>query len=183
MKLIVGLGNPGKEYERTRHNVGFMAIDLYCLKKDLAFKKKFNGLYTKDIINGEEIIFLKPQNFMNLSGKVVRQFIDYFKINIDDILIIYDDAAFEIGSFKIKPAGSDGGHNGVKDIISNIGTSNFKRIRIGISKSEQNMKAHVLSKFSESEINKINETLHTIIDVINDYSKLSFENLMNKYNR
>lgn len=182
MKLIVGLGNPGKEYEKTRHNVGFMAIDLYCLKKELVFKKKFNGLFTKDIINEKEIIFLKPQSFMNLSGDIVKKYMDYFKIDIADILVIYDDADFKIGDFKIKPDGSSGGHNGIKDIISHLGISNFKRIRIGISKCEKNMVNYVLANFSNAEINKINKTLYTIINVIEDYSKLSFENLMNKYN-
>lgn len=183
MKLIVGLGNPGKEYDKTRHNVGFMAIDLYCLKKELTFKKKFNGLYTKDTINKEEIIFLKPQSYMNLSGNVVKKYMSYFKIKIEDIFIIYDDVDFKIGEFKIKPDGSSGGHNGIKDIISQLCTSNFKRIRIGISKSDQNMVKHVLTKFSEKELNKINETLYTIINVIEDYPKITFENLMNKYNR
>ncbi len=182
MKLIVGLGNPGKEYEKTRHNIGFMAIDSYCIKKELLFKKKFNGLYTKDIINGKEIIFLKPQSFMNLSGNVVKSYMNYFKINVDDIIVIYDDAAFEVGEIKIKPDGSSGGHNGIKDIISYLGTSNFKRIRVGISKNDKNMVNHVLANFSKSEINKISKTLYTINDIIEDYSKLSFENLMNKYN-
>ncbi len=182
MKLIVGLGNPGKEYEKTRHNIGFMAIDSYCSKKNLSFKKKFNGIYAKDVVNGEEIIFLKPQSFMNLSGDVINKYMNFFKITIDNILIIYDDVDFEIGILKLKPDGSSGGHNGIKNIINKLGTSNFKRIRIGISKHNENMVNYVLGKFSKDEMKKINEIIDTIIRIIEDYTKLSFENLMNKYN-
>ena len=106
MKLIVGLGNPGLKYENTRHNCGFMAIDFYAGKHNLSFKSKFNGLYSKQIINNETVIVLKPQTFMNLSGECVREFINYFDIDLDDVLIIHDDVDFEIGTFKVKVKGS-----------------------------------------------------------------------------
>lgn len=182
MKLIVGLGNPGKEYAKTRHNVGFMAIDSYCQKHNLKFKNKFNGLYVKTKINSEETIFLKPQNFMNLSGLVLKKYLDYFKINISDILVIYDDKDFEVGKIKIKPNGSSGGHKGVKDVISNLQTTNFKRIRVGISTSEKDIKTHVLGKFTQEEATKITKVVDTINQIISDYFKITFDNLMNKYN-
>jgi PTH1 family peptidyl-tRNA hydrolase len=182
MKLIVGLGNPGKEYDNTRHNVGFMAIDKYCNENRLDFKKKFNGFYTTTKINNEDIIFLKPQLYMNLSGEVVRKFVDYFKINIDDILIIYDDMDFEIGTYKIKPDGSSGGHNGMKNIISNLNTEKLKRIRIGISKSENDTINYVLGKFSKKDLNIINEIFNEVSAVIVEFTNKNFGELMNKYN-
>ena len=102
MKLIVGLGNPGKEYENTRHNCGFRAIDFYATKNNLNFKNKFNGEYCENRINNEKIILLKPQTFMNLSGDCVVKFVNYYNLKIEDILIIYDDVDFEVGKFKIK---------------------------------------------------------------------------------
>ena len=103
MKLIVGLGNPGKEYEKTRHNMGFMVIDHYCNKHNICdFKEKFNGLYCKTIINGELIIFLKPLSFMNLSGTVVRKYLDYYNIDINDLLVIHDDLDMPTAKIKLK---------------------------------------------------------------------------------
>ncbi len=182
MKLIVGLGNPGKEYEKTRHNVGFMAIDNYCIKNNLKFKKKFNGLYVDVRINGEEIIFLKPQSYVNLSGEVVRKFVDFFKIDIKDMIVIYDDMDFEIGTFKLKPDGSSAGHNGIKNIISNLNTDKFKRIRIGISKNADNTIDYVLGRFSKDELKQISEIMDKVIKIIDEFNIISFESLMNKYN-
>ena len=110
MKLVVGLGNPGKQYEKTRHNCGFMAIDYYANKNDLKFKKKFNGLYAETLINGNKLILLKPQTYMNLSGFCVKKFVDFYNIDLNDILVIYDDKDFETGTFKIKRDGSSAGH-------------------------------------------------------------------------
>jgi PTH1 family peptidyl-tRNA hydrolase len=184
MKLIVGLGNPGKEYENTRHNVGFMAIDEYAKINNLTFNKnKFDGLYTDFIINGEKIILLKPQKFMNLSGEVIAKYLDYFKINISDLLVIYDDMDLDVGTFKIRYKGGNAGHNGLKNIESNISTNEYKRIKIGISKNK-NMDTvnYVLGKFSNEEYNKLNLVLKNIPNIINDYLKINFDNLMNKYN-
>ena len=131
MKLIVGLGNPGKEYENTRHNIGFMVIDNYL--KNEKFKTKFNGMYLKKVINNEEVIFLKPLSYMNLSGEVVKKYVNYFKINLSDLLIISDDLDMPCFKIKLKYKGSSGGHNGLKNIIQNINTEEFKRLKIGIS--------------------------------------------------
>ena len=184
MKLIVGLGNPGIEYENTRHNTGFMAIDKYASTNNLVFNKnKFDGLYTDFIFNGEKIILLKPQKFMNLSGEVVSKFLEYFKIDIQDLLVIYDDMDLDVGNFKIRYKGGSAGHNGLKNIESNILTNEYKRIKIGISKNKKiDTVNYVLGKFSFEEYEKLNSVLEKIPNIINDYLKINFDNLMNKYN-
>ena len=182
MKLIVGLGNPGKNYINTRHNMGFMAIDFYAKKNNLSFKNKFNGLYSELLINGEKVILLKPQTFMNLSGECLREYVNYFHINIEDILIIYDDKDFDVGHFKIKKSGSSAGHNGVKNIVSNLKTENIKRIRLGISKNEIPLIDYVLQKFSDEDLKKIENMMPTISNIIDDFPKMDFELLMTKYN-
>lgn len=183
MKLIVGLGNPGKSYEKTRHNCGFMAIDFYATKNDLTFKNKFNGLYCEQLINNEKIILLKPQTFMNLSGECVYEFVNYYNIDLNDIIIIYDDVDFNVGSFKIKRGGSAAGHNGIKNIIQLLKTENINRIRIGISKNNIPLEKYVLGKFSKDEEEQIKNILPTISDVINDFSNSNIDSLMEKYNR
>ena len=133
MKLIVGLGNPGKDYTNTRHNVGFNIIDKYLKKNNYKVdKEKFNGKFTKISINGEDTILLEPLTYMNLSGDSVRKVMDYFNIEVDDILIISDDLDLSIGNFKLRPSGSSGGHNGLKSIESSLGTNSYKRLKIGI---------------------------------------------------
>ncbi len=182
MKLIVGLGNPGKKYENTRHNMGFMAIDFYAEKNNLDFKSKFNGLYAESIINGEKVYFLKPQTYMNLSGNCIIEFVNYFKIDIDDILVICDDKDFEVGTFKLKKFGSSAGHNGMQNIIECLNTDRFKRLRLGISKNDIPLIDYVLGKFSKEDIDKINKMLPTISDIIDDFITKDFEVVMTKYN-
>ena len=182
MKLIVGLGNPGKKYEKTRHNCGFMAIDYYAQKNNLSFKNGNSGDYSEFTINNEKVILLKPQTYMNLSGECVLKFVKYYNINIDDIFVIYDDIDFELGTFKIKKGGSSGGHNGINNIINNLKTENIKRIRIGISKNEIPLEDYVLKKFSNSEMEKINKILPIISNVIDDITICDIDELMRKYN-
>ncbi len=184
MKLIVGLGNPGKEYEDTRHNAGFKFIDEYAKSKGLTFNQnKFKGLYTTFINNGEKIILLKPQKYMNLSGEVVRDFVNFFKIKTDDILIICDDLDTPLGKIKIKYKGSSGGHNGLKNIEQNINTNEYKRIKIGISndKNEDRIN-YVIGKMPKEDLNKLNEVTSRSPEILEDYLNLKFDNLMNKYN-
>ena len=184
MKLIVGLGNPGKEYENTRHNAGFKFIDEYAKSKGLTFNQnKFKGLYTTFINNGEKIILLKPQKYMNLSGEVVRDFVNFFKIKTDDILIICDDLDTPLGKIKIKYKGSSGGHNGLKNIEQNLNTNEYKRIKIGISndKNEDRIN-YVIGKMPKEDLNKLNEVTSRSPEILEDYLNLKFDNLMNKYN-
>lgn len=183
MKLIVGLGNPGDKYEGTRHNVGFSAIDYYVKEKGLSYKSKNNGLYAEDKINGEKIILLKPQTYMNLSGDSVIKYVKFYNINIEDILVIYDDIDFEIGTFKIKRDGSAGGHNGIKNIITHLKTENIKRVRIGISKNKIPLEDYVLKKFSKEEQEKINNLLSTISKIIEEFANTNIDDLMQKYNK
>ena len=185
MKLIVGLGNPGKEYENTRHNIGFMVVDNYILKKGISdsWKNKFNGLYLEANIKGEKVIFLKPQSYMNLSGGVVSQFVNFYKINLDDIIVISDDLDLLTGNFKLKANGSCGGHNGLRDIERCLGTQNYKRLKIGISKNNDiDTKDYVLARISNDDLNIYNELFNNLLCVIDEFLSISFADLMNKYN-
>ena len=184
MKLIVGLGNPGKEYENTRHNIGFMTIDKYAQELGIDIcKEKYDGLYIETNIYSEKVILLKPQSYINLSGEVVRKFVDYYKIDIDDVLIIHDDLDLEVGTYKIRQHGSSGGHNGLKNIELHLGTQEYKRIKIGISNNKMmDTKDYVLGKLSEEEKDRLEKVENTVLDILDDYFKLSFDELMAKYN-
>ena len=184
MKLIVGLGNPGDEYKNTRHNVGFMVLDSWMNYHNYKFdKNKFNGEYSIIKYNNEDVIILKPLSFMNLSGTVVLSFVNYFKIDIDDILVIYDDKDIELGSVKLKKNGSCGGHNGIRNIIDNLKTDKFKRLKVGLSKNNTDMISFVLGKFSNVEKCKLDDVLKETNNILDDYFTLTFDNLMNKYNK
>ncbi len=185
MKLIVGLGNPGNEYNNTRHNIGFMCLDEIAKKYNVSFSKsKFDGIYGDFLFNDEKIILLKPCKYMNLSGEVIKAYINFFKINISDILIICDDLDTNIGTFRLRYKGSCGGHNGLKNIEYNIGTKEYKRIKIGISNNKNiDTKDYVLGKFSNEELLSLRGIIKIMPDIINDYLTISFDNLMNKYNK
>lgn len=185
MKLVVGLGNKGREYENTRHNMGFMLIDRYLQYKNITdkFKEKFNAIYIETTINNEKVIFIKPMTYMNNSGIAVRAFVDFYKLNSEDILVISDDLDLDLGKFRLRRNGSSGGHNGLKSIISHLGTDNFKRLRIGISNDKDDVINYVLSKFSKKELNEIDTMFDTLVDVLDDYFVMDFTSLMSKYNR
>ena len=184
MKLIVGLGNPGKSYEKTRHNVGFRLVDMIASKNNVKIdKKKFNGLYAEVLINDEKVILLKPQSYMNLSGEVVKSFIKFFKIEIADILVISDDLDLPLGYYKLKTNSSSGGHNGLKNIEDHLKTIDYKRIKIGIGNDEDyEARDYVLSKFSKKEEKSFEQLSIVIMDIIDDYFTLTFDELMSKYN-
>ena len=184
MKMIVGLGNPGKEYENTRHNVGFMVLDNWMNKHNFTFdKNKLNGLYSIIKYNNEDVLVLKPLSFMNLSGTVIRAFMNYYKIDVNDLLVIYDDKDIALGSVKLKKNGSSAGHNGIKNIIENLKTENFKRLKVGLSKNNVDMVSFVLGKFNNDEMCKLNDVLNETNDILDDYFVMTFDNLMNKYNK
>ena len=185
MKLIVGLGNPGREYENTRHNVGFMVVDNYISKKALSdnWKSKFNGLYLEVNIGGEKVIFVKPQSYMNLSGGVVSQFVNFYKLSIDDILVISDDLDLLTGNYKLKSKGSCGGHNGLRDIERCLGTDEYKRLKVGISKDKDvNTKDYVLGKISKEDAKIYDDLFDTLVILLDDYFRLSFGDLMSRHN-
>lgn len=134
MKLIIGLGNIGDKYCFTKHNAGFMVLDKWALDKNLSFKQesKLKCFMTRFRFNDEDIIIVKPTTYMNLSGESVRAIMDYYKIDIENVLVIYDDIALDLGKIRFRANGSDGGHNGIKSIIQHTGTKNFDRLKVGI---------------------------------------------------
>lgn len=181
MKLVFGLGNPGKEYVNTRHNVGFIILDDYL--GDVKWSKKFNGLYVEKNINDEKYIFVKPQSYMNLSGGVVKSFVNYYKVPIKDIIVIHDDLDLPIGKLRVKIDSSAGGHNGIKDIISALNTQSFARIKIGISNDKMmDTKDYVLGHFSKNDIDLIKQTEHEVFNLIEEFEYENIDMLMNKYN-
>ncbi len=180
MKLIVGLGNPGKEYINTRHNVGFMVLDNYL--QDVKWSEKFNGLYYSTMIKNEKVIFLKPLSFMNLSGDVVKKYVDYYNIDLKDILIIQDDLDLDIGIYRVKYDSSSGGHNGIKSIINRLNSQKFLRLKVGISKNKENIIDYVLSSFSRKDLKVIEDMYSTLNKIIEDFLELDAQSLMNKYN-
>lgn len=185
MKLIVGLGNPGKQYDGTRHNVGFMAIDILLKHYGInAMREKYNGLYGEVLINDEKIILLKPQKFMNLSGEVVKSFVDFYHLPINDLLIIHDDLDMPIGKLKWRPKGSSGGHNGLKNIETNLHTDVYNRLKIGISNNKQiDTKDYVLGHFDGEDKKNLSSILKEMPQYIEDYLTSSFDCVMNKYNK
>ena len=184
MKIIVGLGNPGDNYDNTRHNVGFMFVDYIASKYDLKIsKQKFNGLFEITEINGEKILFLKPQSFINLSGEVIRRYMEFYKIEANDLLIISDDLDMDFSKIKLKKSGSSGGHNGLKNIELNLSTKEYKRLKIGISNNKNiDTKNYVLGKLSLEEKELLKKTFFKLDDFVNDFISLDFEKLMSKYN-
>lgn len=185
MKLIVGLGNPGKEFKETRHNVGFSLLDYIASSKNLEFKGvKFNASYLEFYIGSEKVIFIKPLSFMNLSGGVVKKYIDFYKIDLDDILVIQDDLDMNIGRIKIVYNSSSGGHNGIRDIESNLGSRKYARLKIGIANNKSiDTKDYVLGKFSCEELKILNDDYEYLVNVVDDFCILNLDMLMSKYNR
>lgn len=185
MKLVAGLGNIGREYQDTRHNIGFMCLDRIADSFHVTFdKKKFNGSYAEINYSGEKIILLKPEKYMNLSGEVIAAFVHFYKISLPDILVISDDLDMPVGKIKLKYKGSSGGHNGLKDIEKNLGTNEYKRLKIGIANNKViDTKDYVLGKFKEGEKKMIEETLACIPNLFIDYLTLDFEHVMSKYNK
>ncbi len=182
MKLVVGLGNPGKEYINTRHNVGFMILDNY-LGESIKWSSKFESLYYELNIKGDKYIFLKPQTYMNLSGKAVYQFMKFFKLSHKDILVIQDDLDLPVGKIRLKIDSSAGGHNGIKDIINAIGTQDFIRLKVGISNNKLiDTKDYVLSTFGKADMDLLWNNTNAYRDIIENFDYNSIDSLMNKYN-
>lgn len=181
MKLIVGLGNPGKDYKNTRHNVGFLVLDNYLDTSD--WKEKFNALYHETRINGEKVIFIKPLTFMNLSGDAVVKYVNYYDVDIGDILVIHDDLDLPFSSYKLKKNSSAGGHNGIKSIINRLSSDAFARLKVGVSHDRSiDTKDYVLGNFSKTEMDKFNEMQKDFNNIIESFIKDGIERTMNIYN-
>ncbi|MDV3167162.1 MAG: aminoacyl-tRNA hydrolase [Vigna little leaf phytoplasma] len=182
--MIVGLGNPGSQFESTPHNIGFMMIDYFLQKFNscLLFRnKQFNSLVYILQMNEEKCILVKPQTYMNLSGVTIKKLIHYYNLNIIDILIIVDDIHLKVGCFKLKQKSGHGGHNGLKNIIESLGTKNIKRLKIGVGYNENiKIKEYVLTPFTESIKKNIFENFPLFSNVLINFIKsFPFENLSN----
>lgn len=185
MKLITGLGNPGTKYDKTKHNTGFMALDNYLEKNNLTLdKEKFNGFWTKTKINGEDVIFLEPQTYMNDSGKSIAPLANFFKIDPKDILVIHDDMDMPIGKIRIRANGKSGGHNGIKSIMACLGTNEFNRLKIGIRHPQkQSVVSWVLTPFDDEQQKLMDQAFETSESIIDDFiAGKNAQYLMNQYN-
>lgn len=185
MYIIVGLGNPSKEYDGTRHNAGFMTIDRLAERYDIDIaEKKHKALCGKGVIEGNKVVLIKPQTFMNLSGESVRQAADFYKVPPEDIIVIYDDISLEPGQLRVRKKGSAGGHNGMKNIIAHLGTQDFPRIRVGIGEkpAKMDLADYVLGHFSKGEMELMQEAFEdgarAAVAVMND----GIESAMNQFN-
>ena len=183
MYLIVGLGNPEEDYSNTRHNMGFNTINKISKEYDIEVnKKKFKGLYGTGMIEGEKVILLKPQTFMNLSGESVKEVVDFYKIENDDIIVIYDDMDVELGTIKIRKKGGPGSHNGMKSVVQYLGTD-FARIRVGIGKPEDNdFIRYVIGPIPKEEKEILDKSTTTAKEAVIEIIKKGVDNAMNKFN-
>ena len=185
MKLIAGLGNIGPKYTFTRHNAGFMLVDSIALNAGLDMKEnsRLKCFITKFNNNGEDYLLIKPTTFMNLSGEAVRAVADYYKIGINDILVVFDDLSLELGKIRFRANGSDGGHNGIKSVIQHLGTKDVARLKIGIGPQPSiPSEVFVLQNFSKEELDKLKETLSIAKEGIACYFTNGMQAAQNKYN-
>jgi len=189
MKIIVGLGNPGLKYEFTRHNTGFRIVDHLAREIETEFKKvkSYYSLISRGIINDHKVILVKPQTFMNLSGRAVSKVVSYYKISFRDLLIVYDDLNLDLGQLRIRKEGSAGGHKGMESIMQYLHSEEIPRLRVGIGNPSTNFNfdcvSYVLSNFSHDEEGKIKDTIKLSTEAIKTVIEDSFEKAMRKYNR
>lgn len=186
---MVGLGNPGLKYKFTRHNIGFRIVDNLARNIEIEFKKvkSYYSLISRGMINNHKVILLKPQTFMNLSGRAVSKVVSYYKIPLRDLLIVYDDLNLELGQVRIRKKGSTGGHKGIESIMQYLDSEEIPRLRIGIGNSSENFNfnyvPYVLSNFNNEERDKIGEVIQLSTDAIKTVIEDGFEKAMRKYNR
>lgn len=178
MKCIIGLGNIGKEYENTRHNTGFIILDKFAIKNNIVIAKKMKkSVVGEGSINGQKVILVRPTTYMNLSGEALREIVDWYKISMEDVCIIYDDIDLKFANVRFREKGSAGSHNGMKNIILHSGTEKISRLRVGIEAREENkpipLMNYVLSKFSKEEIDMLNNTVYDLAEqnIINFLTK------------
>ncbi|MBD9009349.1 MAG: aminoacyl-tRNA hydrolase [Clostridiales bacterium] len=186
MYLIAGLGNPGREYAGTRHNVGFEVVDALCAKYDIKLnKEKFRAVFGDGRIGGEKVIVAKPQTYMNLSGESIRELANWYKIDNEHIIIIYDDISLPVGKLRIREKGSAGGHNGIKNIIYQLNTDVFPRIKVGTGMPQDpgyDIKDYVLGHFSKEEIEILIKSAVRAVYAVEEIIKADAKSAMNKYN-
>ena len=186
MFLIVGLGNPGRQYEHTRHNAGFDVMDALAEKYNISISESgHKALFGKGMIGGQKVILAKPQTFMNLSGESIREAVDYYKIDPEDIIVIYDDISLDPGQLRIRLKGSAGGHNGIKNIIAMTGTENFKRIKVGVGEKPAgwDLADHVLGRMSEEDRAAFEEAVKESVKATEMILEDEIDQAMNDFNR
>lgn len=185
MKCIVGLGNPGRKYQKNRHNIGFMVIEELLQRNGWSLdKRKFNGHYSMEFVNQERVILLQPQTYMNLSGNSVQAMMDFYQIEPEDLLVIYDDLDLPTGKIRLRQTGGHGGHNGMRSIIQSIGTKQFNRIRIGIDRPRPGVQVvdYVLDNFPKSDFSLVDESIQRSADACEAWLDKNFQDVMNAYN-
>lgn len=185
MKLIVGLGNPGPKYELTRHNIGFLAVDVIADALNIEIKQsKWKGLYGEGTYKGEKVILLKPMTYMNLSGESISELMNFYKIPLENMLVIFDDMDVPIGKIKLRYKGSSGGHNGLKSIIAHLGTEQFQRIKMGIGRpATGDVVSYVLGNFPQDDQKPLEEMLYRAKDAsLSFLEEQDFSKVMNMYN-
>jgi len=183
--VVVGLGNPGKKYADTRHNVGFWVVELLALKHKIKMTKlKFKALYGEGVICGKKVLLVMPQTYMNLSGESVRDIINWYKVPVKNIIIIYDDIDLPVGRLRIRPKGSAGTHNGMRSIIYQIMSDEFPRVRVGIDKPPEgwDLANYVLSKFSKEDREKIQQAVVSAADAVEGIIGCGVDQAMSKFN-
>lgn len=186
MYIIVGLGNPTKEYDNTRHNIGFAAIDMLADKYGINVSEvKHKALLGKGVINGNKVILVKPMTYMNLSGEAVRAVIDYYKIDEEEeLMVIYDDISLDVGQLRVRKKGSAGGHNGIKNIIAHLGHDTFQRIKIGVGEKPKgyDLADYVLGHFSKEDLATLKEGMERVDGAVNLMLQGDIDEAMNRYN-
>lgn len=186
MYIIVGLGNPGRQYENTRHNVGFRCIDKLAEKYNISVLEcKHRAIIGKGYIEGQKVILAKPQTFMNLSGESVREIVNYYKVEPDtELIVIYDDISLAVGALRIRKKGSAGGHNGIKNILAQIGTDTFKRIKVGVGEKPAgyDLADYVLGHFTSSENKEIDAALEKAVEAAALLVQEEVDMAMNRFN-
>jgi PTH1 family peptidyl-tRNA hydrolase len=184
MKVVVGLGNPGRQYHGTRHNVGYAVIDGLAASPSCGrFQSRFSAQVAELIEGEQKVLLVKPQTFMNLSGRCVRQIVDFYQLELADLLIVCDDVNLPLGKLRIRPKGSAGGHNGLRDIQSHLGTTEYARLRIGVDAADEGeLVDHVLGRFRPSERPVIEESIALAIQAVSVWAQLGLDTCMNRFN-
>lgn len=185
MKCIIGLGNPGKKYEKTRHNIGFMVIDELARRHSFSLNDdKFGAKFTTEQIGGNRLMLVKPESFMNLSGEAIRPLMEYYKIPVNDIVVIYDDLDLPTGRIRLREKGGHGGHNGIRSAIDHLKTKDFKRIRLGIGRPPGKMPVvdYVLGRFTNDEMDDVLQSVNDAADAVESWLDKQFVDVMNDFN-